>query len=190
MAGKSSGKLNVATRGDKEIILTRQFDAPRHLVWEAMTKPEHVRYWWNCMDGYTMPVCEIDFRVGGKWRYVVVAADGNEVGFHGEYLEIVTPEKIVNTEIFDPFPDSPATCTVTLVEKDGKTNFKNVVVHLSQEARDGHINSGMEVGANIAMDRIEERAQSLNKAAAGSGTGTAGASPGSGTSSAQAPRET
>ena len=190
MAGKSSGKLNVATRGDKEIILTRQFDAPRHLVWEAMTKPEHVRYWWNCMDGYSMPVCEIDLRVGGKWRYVLIGADGGEVGFHGEYLEIEVPAKIVNTEIFDPYPDSPATCTVTLVEKDGKTTFKNVVVHMTTEGRDMHINSGMEVGADIAMDRIEEVAQKLNTSTAATGTGTPAGSPGSGTSSVRAPRET
>lgn len=167
MAGKSSGKLKVTPRGDKEILLNRVFDAPRHLVWEAMSKPEYVRRWWCCMDGYTMPVCDMDFRVGGKWRYLMVSTtDGSEVGFSGEYLEIEAPKNIVNTEIFDPFPQAPATCTVTLEEKDGKTYFQNVVVHLTAEGRDAHINSGMEFGANIAFDRIEDIAQELTRAGA------------------------
>jgi uncharacterized protein YndB with AHSA1/START domain len=179
MAGKSSGKLKVTARGLKEILMTRVFDAPRHLVWEAMSKPEYVRRWWCCMDGYTMPVCEIDFRVGGKWRYLMVATDGTEVGFSGEYLAIEAPAKIVNTEIFDPFPNEPATCTMTLEEKDGKTYYQNVVVHTTTEGRDGHINSGMEVGADIALDRIEQIANELSTSAMGtpaaSGTGTSGA---------------
>jgi uncharacterized protein YndB with AHSA1/START domain len=184
MAGKSSGKLKVTTRGDKEILLNRVFDAPRHLVWEAMSKPEYVRRWWCCMEGYTMPVCDMDFRVGGRWRYVMRSSDGSDVGFSGEYLAIEAPTKIVNTEIFDPFPDAPATCTVTLEEKDGKTYFQNVVVHSTAEGRDAHINSGMEFGANIAFDRIEQIAQELSTSAAGTP-----AASGAGTSGARAPRE-
>jgi uncharacterized protein YndB with AHSA1/START domain len=186
MAGKSSGKLKVTTRGDKEILLDRVFDAPRHLVWEAMSNAEHVRRWWCCMDGYTMPVCDMDFRVGGKWRYVMRSTDGTDVGFYGEYLEIVEPKRIVNTEIYDPFPDAPATCTVTLEEKDGKTYFQNVVVHSTAEGRDAHVNSGMEFGANIAFDRIEQIAQELDTSAAGTGMQAAS---GAGTSGAPAPRE-
>jgi len=161
MAGKGSGKLRVTLPSDKEILLSRVFEAPRHLVWEAMTKPEYVRRWWCCMDGFTMPVCEIDFRVGGMYRYVMVGADGNEVGFHGEYKEIVTHQRIVHTEIFEPFPDSPALCTMTLEARDGKTYYQTLVQHTTKEARDMHVQSGMETGAGIALDRVEEIAQSL-----------------------------
>ncbi|MBA3501328.1 MAG: SRPBCC domain-containing protein, partial [Deltaproteobacteria bacterium] len=109
----------------------------------------------------TMPVCEIDFRVGGKWRYVMVGTDGNEVAFNGEYREIVPAQRIVQTEIFEPFPDSPSLCTMTLEERDGKTYYQTLVQHTSKEARDMHVQSGMEVGAGIALDRLEEIAQSL-----------------------------
>ncbi len=161
MAGKSSGKLQVTLPSDKEILLSRVFDAPRHLVWEVMTKPEHVRRWWCCMDGFTMTVCDIDLRVGGKYRYVMVGPDGNEVGFRGEYREITAPERVVHTEIFEPFPDSPALVTMTLEERDGKTYYQSLVVHDTTEARDMHVSSGMEVGANMALDRLEEVARSL-----------------------------
>lgn len=172
MAGKGSGKLKVTTRGDKEIVMTRVFDAPRHLVWEAMSKPEYVRRWWCCMDGYTMPVCDMDFRVGGRWRYLMIAtADGSEVGFSGEYLEIDAPKKIVQTEIFDPFPDSPATDTMTLEERDGKTYYQNVIVHADQIGRDAHVNSGMEVGADLGLDRIEQIARELGAPRASSPAG-------------------
>jgi uncharacterized protein YndB with AHSA1/START domain len=146
---------------DTEILLSRVFDAPRHLVFEAMTKPEYVRQWWGCMEGMTMTVCEMDFRVGGSWRYVSRLASGEEFGFHGVYQEIVVPEKIVNTEIFDPYPDNPAVCTLSLIEHDGKTFYSNRVVHDSKEARDAHIQSGMEYGAGLSLDEIEAIAQSL-----------------------------
>ena len=164
MAGKGSGKLQVTLPSDTEILLTRVFDAPRHLVFEAMTRPEHVRRWWCCMEGFTMPVCEIDFRVGGKWRYVMIAPDGSEVGFRGEYREIRAPERIVSTEIFEPFPDHPSVVTVTLEERGGKTHYQSRVVHDSKESRDMHIASGMEGGANIAFDRLEEVARELGAA--------------------------
>ena len=121
MVAKGSGSLEVTLPSDLEILMTRVFDAPRHLVFEAMSKVEYVRQWWICMGDMTMPVCEIDFRVGGKYRYVSRMADGTEFGFHGEYREIVPPEKVVNTEIFEPFPDEITVCTMTLVEKNGKT---------------------------------------------------------------------
>jgi len=161
MAGKGSGKLKVTLPSDNEILLARVFDAPRHLVWETITKPEYVRRWFCCMDGFTMPVCEIDLRVGGKYRYLMLASDGSEVGFHGEYKEIVAHQRIVHTEIFDPYPDSPALCTVTLEERDGKTYFQNLVQHTTKEARDMHVQSGMETGADLALDRVESIAQSL-----------------------------
>jgi len=169
MSGKSSNKLQVTLPSDTEIELTRVFDAPRHLVFDAMTKPEYVRRWWCCMDGFTMPVCEIDFRVGGKWRYVMVSADGQEVGFRGEYKEIDAPARVVHTEIFEPFPDSPAMVTMTLEERDGKTYYKSRVVHGSKADRDAHVNSGMEVGAGIALDRLEEVAKALGDGGRGVG---------------------
>lgn len=161
MAARGSQKLKVTAPSDTEILMERVFDAPRHLVWETMTRPEYVRRWWCCMDGYTMPVCEIDLRVGGKWRYLMVHENGSEVGFHGEYREIEAPRRVVQTEIFDPFPDAPTLCTMTLEERDGKTYYRNLIVHTSKEARDGQLQSGMEVGADIALDRLEEIAQQL-----------------------------
>ncbi|MBN9164567.1 MAG: hypothetical protein BGO98_35910 [Myxococcales bacterium 68-20] len=167
---RSSGKLEVSLPSDKEILLTRVFDAPRHLVFETMTKVDYVRRWWCCMDGFKMTVCDIDLRVGGKYRYVMVGPDGNEVGFRGEYRELVIPERIVHTEIFEPFPDNPALVTLTLEERDGKTFYRSLVLHDSKEARDMHVNSGMEVGANLALDRLEEVARSLSGTNRGSGT--------------------
>ncbi len=164
MAGKSSGKLQVTLPSDKEILLSRVFDAPRHLVFETMTKPEYIRRWWCCMEGFTMPICEIDLRVGGRYRYVMIGPDGNEVGFNGEYREIIVPERVVHTEIFEPYPDSPTLVTMTLEERDGKTYYQSRVLHQTQEARDMHIASGMEHGANLALDRLEEIARSLTAA--------------------------
>lgn len=165
MAARNSGKLKVTLPGEKDILLERVFDAPRRLVFEAMSKPEHVRRWWCCMEGFTMTVCEIDLRVGGKWRYAMVGPDGNEFAFRGEYREIAAPDRIVHTEIFEPFPDSPALVTVTLEERGGKTHFRALVEHLTKEARDMHIQSGMEEGAGLAYDRMEEIARSLATAA-------------------------
>lgn len=161
MARNPSGKLTISLPSDTEILMSRVFEAPRHLVFEAMTRPEYIRRWWGCMEGFTMPVCDVDFRVGGKYRFVGRGPDGAEFGFSGEYREIEVPSKVVNTEIFDPFPDSPALCTMTLEERDGKTYYRNLIVHTSKEARDGQLQSGMEVGADIALDRLEEIAQQL-----------------------------
>ena len=161
MAAKGSGALKVTLPSDKEILLERVFDAPRRLVFETMTRPEHVRRWWCCMEGYTMPVCEIDLRVGGRYRYVTRGTDGQEFGFHGVYREILAPERIVHTEIFEPFPQEETVCTMTLEERGDKTYYRCLVVHTTTEGRDAHIASGMEGGANIAMDRLEEVAREL-----------------------------
>jgi uncharacterized protein YndB with AHSA1/START domain len=161
MRQRGSGKLKVTLPSDLEIVLTRTFDAPRHLVFEAMSKPEYVRRWYCAFDGFTMPVCEIDFRVGGTWRYVLRGPDGNEVCFYGEYLEINGPGRVVNTEFFAPFPEEKTVCTVTLEESGGKTQYRCHVVHTTKEGRDGHINSGMEQGADVVFDRLDEVAQSL-----------------------------
>jgi uncharacterized protein YndB with AHSA1/START domain len=158
---RSSGKLKVTRTSTTTFVMSRVFEAPRHLVFETMTKPEYVKQWWCCMDGFTMPVCEIDLRVGGKWRYVMVGPDGAEVAFNGVYREIAAPERIVNTEVYEPFPDHPAVCTMTLEERDGKTYYQTLVVHDSKESCDAHLASGMESGAGIALDRLEGVAQSL-----------------------------
>jgi uncharacterized protein YndB with AHSA1/START domain len=160
---KSSGKLEVTLPSDREILLSRVFDAPRHLVWKAMHDREYIPRWWGCMG--EMSVCEIDFRVGGTWRFVLRTPEG-EFGFNGVYQEIVAPERVVNTEIFEPFPDNPSVVTMTLEERDGKTYYKALVVHDCKEARDAHVSSGMEVGAGLGLDRIEEIAHELARAAA------------------------
>jgi uncharacterized protein YndB with AHSA1/START domain len=161
MIGRGSGKLKVTLPSDREILLERVFDAPRRLVFEAMTRPELVRRWYNAFEGFTMPVCDIDLRVGGRWRYVLRSPEGQEIAFHGEYREIVPPERIVNTEIFEAFPDEGTVCTVTLEERGDKTHYTCRVVHDTKEGRDGHIGSGMERGADLCMDRLDEVARSL-----------------------------
>jgi uncharacterized protein YndB with AHSA1/START domain len=158
---RGSGKLKITLPSDTEILMSRVFDAPRRLVFEAMTKPEYVRRWWCCMDGFTMPVCEIDLRVGGRWRYVIVGPPG-EVAFNGVYQEIVPPERLVNSEFFEPHPDG-LIVTVTLEERDGKTYYQSLSLAVSKEQRDAVIASGMEVGADIALDRMEQVAQSLDR---------------------------
>jgi uncharacterized protein YndB with AHSA1/START domain len=173
MAARGSGKLRVTLPSDKEILLSRVFDAPRRLVFEAMTKPEHVRSWWCCMEGFTMPVCEIDLRVGGRYRYVMLDPGGNEIAFHGEYREVVAPERIVHTEVFEPYDDSPALVTVTLEEHDGRTHYQARVLHTTKEARDMHIASGMEEGTDLAFDRLEGIARSLATSHRGGGASAA-----------------
>lgn len=161
MARNPSGKLKITLPSDTEILMSRVFEAPRHLVFEVMTKAEYIQRWWGCMDGFTMPVCEVDFRVGGRYRFVGRAPDGSEFGFSGVYREIIVPSKVVNTEIFDPFPDSPAICHMTLEERDGKTYYQNLIKHDSQQARDAHVGSGMEYGAGLGLDMIEALSQGL-----------------------------
>jgi uncharacterized protein YndB with AHSA1/START domain len=167
MVGKSSGKLKVTLPSDNEILLTREFDAPPRMVYEVMTKPEYVKYWWCCMDGFSMPVCELDLRVGGRWRFVMRSPDGKDVAFNGEYREIVPAQRIVNTEIFEPYPDLPSLVTTTFEVRGDKTLFRALVLHETKEARDMHVNSGMELGAGIAYDRLEHTARELMAATRG-----------------------
>jgi uncharacterized protein YndB with AHSA1/START domain len=152
----NSDSFQVTTPSDQEIRLTRLFDAPRHLVFEAMTKPEHVRQWWGRLgEGYSVPVCEIDLRPGGKWRFVNRHPQG-EAAFHGEYLEIVPPSRLVFTEIFEDFPDSGSVVTTEFTEEDGKTRMTATVRYPSLEVRDAVIASGMARGAGISYDRLED----------------------------------
>jgi uncharacterized protein YndB with AHSA1/START domain len=145
----------VTLPADTEILITREFDAPRHLVWHAYTTPELVSKWWPGQRG-EMRSCEIDFRVGGAWRYVMVAAEGFEVAFHGEFREIVPNEKIVNTEIFEGAPESGAAIvTVTFEETDGRTTLALLTQVDSREIRDMIVDSGMESGVQEGMDILE-----------------------------------
>ena len=158
----NSDTFKATTPSDREIVLTRLFDAPRPLVFEAMTKPEHVKRWWGCLDErYSVPVCEIDLRPGGKWRFVGKGPMG-EYGFHGVYREIVVPERVVFTEIYDPFPDAESVVTSVLTEEGGKTRLTATCVYPSLEVRDMVIQSGMTRGASISYDRLEEVVQELN----------------------------
>jgi uncharacterized protein YndB with AHSA1/START domain len=157
----SSGKATVTLPTDDQILITREFDAPAHLVYRAVTEPELVRRWWTGQRG-EMTVCEIDLRVGGRWRYEMVAGStGDEVAFYGEYREIVPDQRIVCTEVFAPFPDDGALNTMTLTEHDGRTTLTTLVQHSTPQARDMHINSGMEGGMQEAFDKLEQVAVSL-----------------------------
>jgi uncharacterized protein YndB with AHSA1/START domain len=157
----NSDSFKATTPSDREIVMTRLFDAPRHLVFEAMSKPEHVRRWWGLLDErYSVPVCEIDLRVGGAWRFVGRGPKG-EFGFHGVYREIAPPERIVFTEIFDPFPDVESVVTSVLTEEAGKTRFTVTCLYPTQEVRDMVLGTGMAGGAAISYDRLEEVASGL-----------------------------
>ena len=152
----NSDSFKVTTPSDREIRMTRLFNAPRALVFEAMTRPEHVREWWGRLgEGYSVPVCEIDFRVGGKWRFVNRHPKG-EAAFHGEYREINPPSRVVFTEIFEEFPDSVSVVTSELVEENGKTRLIATVSYPSLDVRDMVIASGMAKGAGISYDRLED----------------------------------
>jgi uncharacterized protein YndB with AHSA1/START domain len=159
----SSGTAQVTLPTDTQILITREFDAPKHLVYKAWTTPELVRQWWTAKRG-SMTVCEIDLRVGGAWRYAMVADGGFEVGFHGEYREIVPNERLVSTEAYEGIPDADAHAslnTLTLTEVDGRTMLTVLVEHPTKEGRDMHVESGMEAGMQDAMDLLEEVAVSL-----------------------------
>ena len=159
----SSGTANVTLPTDTQILITREFDAPKHLVYKAWTTPELVRRWWTAKRG-EMTVCEIDLRVGGAWRYAAIADGGFEVAFHGEYREIVPNERLVSTEAYEGIPDPDANAslnTLTLTEVDGRTMLSVLVEHPTKEGRDAHVASGMEAGMQDAMDLLEEVAVSL-----------------------------
>ena len=166
MAVTSSGTATVTLPTDEQILITREFDAPKHLVYKAWTTPELVRRWWSGRRG-EMTVAEIDLRVGGTWRYVMVASGGFEVAFHGEFREIVPDERIVNTEVYEmpgapplPAEDEPLNI-VTFTEADGRTTLTLLVQTTSKELRDLIIDSGMEGGMQEGMDLLEQVAVSL-----------------------------
>ena len=150
------GNLKLTTRGDREIVITRAFDAPRKLVFDAFTRPELLKQWLLGPDGWSMPVCEIDLKVGGKYRYVWRRdKDGTEMGMGGVYREIVAPERIVATEKFDQswYPGESVGTSV-LTEQGGKTTLTQTILYESREARDGVLKSGMEKGVVASYDRL------------------------------------
>ena len=156
-----SGSATVTLPTDEQILITREFDAPAHLVWKAWTTPELVKRWWVGKRGEAISV-EIDLRVGGAWRYVMVASsNGEAVAFHGEYREVVPHERLVSTEVYEAYPDSEALNILTLTEENGRTRLEILVQHENKEARDAHVNSGMEGGMQEAFDILEEIASSL-----------------------------
>lgn len=147
--------FEVTTPSEQEIRLTRLFNAPRQLVFEAMSKPEHVKRWWGRLgEGYSVPVCEIDLRPGGAWRFVNRHPTG-EAAFYGEYREITPPSRIVFTEIFEQFPDTVSVVTTVLTEEGGKTRFTATVRYPSLEVRDMVIATGMARGASLSYDQLE-----------------------------------
>jgi len=149
------GSAAVTTPSDREIRITRTFDAPAAVIFGAWTTPEHVRQWWGTPEA-PLVVCDIDHRVGGDWRYVVRYPDGTELGWHGTYLELNGPHQMVSTEVFEGFPDAESVNTLTLTEQgDGSTVLAITVLHSSKENRDGHLESGMEGGMQIVLDRLD-----------------------------------
>jgi len=151
-----SNALKLQAHGDREIVMTRAFNAPRRLVFDAFSKPELVRQWLLGPPGWSMPVCEIDFRVGGRYRYVWRHENGNEMGMGGVYTEIVAPERIVATEKFDQswYPGE-GVGTIALVEQGGKTLLTQTVRYESREARDVVLKSPMESGVKVSYDRLD-----------------------------------
>jgi uncharacterized protein YndB with AHSA1/START domain len=156
----SSGTALVTLPSDTQVLVTRDFNAPRHLVYKAYTTPELVRRWWAGRRG-RMTIAEIDLRIGGTWRFVMVSTEGMEVAFHGTYREIVPDERLVHTEVYEAMPDAEVVNTITFAEADGRTKMTVLIDCGTQELRDGMMSSGMEVGMQEAYDLIEEIAIEL-----------------------------
>lgn len=158
----NAGNLKVVARSEREIFFTRQFNAPRDLVFDAHAKPELVRRWLLGPAGWTMPVCEIDFRVGGRYRYVWRNADGREMGMGGVYREIAAPERIVTTELFDEdWTGGETVGTMVLTEHGGKTTMSLTVQYSSREARDAALKTGMTDGMEAGYARLDDLLASL-----------------------------
>ncbi|MDQ8730596.1 SRPBCC family protein [Bradyrhizobium sp. LHD-71] len=155
MDARNELTLSVTTPSDREIVLTRTFDAPRALVWDAMTKAEHVRRWYGCAS-VSLAVCDIDLRVGGSYRFTMRTQDGVDHTMTGVYREIVAPERIVHTERYETtaFTSPDALVTMTLTEQRGRTKLQSVILHPNQDSRDAHLSAGMENGAGEMFDRL------------------------------------
>jgi uncharacterized protein YndB with AHSA1/START domain len=152
-----AGALHVSAPTEREIVMTRTFSAPRRLVFDAFSKPELVRRWLLGPEGWSMPACDIDFRVGGRFRYVWRRdADGTEMGMGGHYKEILAPERIVHTELFDQdWTEGETQVTTVLTEQSGKTTITMTILYVSRAVRDRVLQSGMETGVSMSYDRLE-----------------------------------
>jgi uncharacterized protein YndB with AHSA1/START domain len=163
-ASAAKHRAVVTLPSDTQVLIQREFDAPKHLVFRAWTTPELIKRWWTAKRG-TVTVADVDLRVGGKWRWALMTDRGFEVAFHGEYREIVPNERLVYTEVFEGLPgggeDAAAMNTMTFVENDGRTTLTMLVEHRTKAHRDMHVNSGMETGMQDAMDLLEDVARSL-----------------------------
>ena len=169
------GNLKLTTQGDREIVMTREFKAPRRLVFDAFTKPELVKQWLLGPPGWSMPVCEIDLKVAGSYRYVWRQdSDESEMGMRGVFREIVPQERLVCTEVFDKawYPGE-AVATLVLSEQRGITTVTQTVLYQSREARDGVLKSGMEKGVAMSYDRLAELLASSGTAGMEKGAGKA-----------------
>jgi len=159
----TTGTATVTLPSDRQILVTREFDAPRRLVWRAYTEPELIKRWWAGEKGKVTSV-EVDLRVGGRWRYVMEADGGFEVAFHGDYREIVEPERLVNTEAFEGIPEpdeNAALVTATFNEKGEHTFLEVLIESKTKEGRDAIVGSGMESGMQQSYDALEKVAISL-----------------------------
>ena len=151
----NTGTLQVTTPTEREIVMTRAFDAPRRLVFEAWTNPEHLPHWMLGPEGWTMPVCEIDLRPGGAWHFVWRRANGTEMAMSGMYKEVTPPERLVSTESWGG-NWAETLNTLTLSEENGKTTITNTILYPSKEARDAALKTGMKEGASQGFDRLDE----------------------------------
>lgn len=159
--------LHLDARGEREIVMTREFDAPRHLVYEALTTPALIRRWLGVMEGWSMAVCDVDLRVGGSFRYQWRGPGGVTLGMRGVYREIVPDQRIVSTEVFDEswYPGE-AVGTVELVERSGRTTLTTTVLYSSREARDAVLKSPMESGVAKGYDQLDAVLASLGSGGA------------------------
>lgn len=158
MPTKRSAEVTVSLPSDLEIVFTRSFQWPRSLLFEAWTRPEHVRHWWGC-DGSNVVDCDLDVRVGGLWRLVLRMPDGTDHSFNGMYTEIVLGERLVYTERYEnPHIGNPSwVTTVTFEETESGSQLTHKICHPSREARDGHLKAGMETGETQSLRRLDER---------------------------------
>jgi uncharacterized protein YndB with AHSA1/START domain len=160
MLARNSGAMTLPS--DREIVLTRVFNAPRRLLFEAWTNPEHVKQWYGCSI-MTLPICEIDLRVGGAYRYVMRSSDGVDHTMQGVYREITPPARLVYTEryVTEDFASNDALVTVLFAEHDGMTTLTSTILHRSKADRDGHLATGMETGAAEVYDRLAAHIEAM-----------------------------
>lgn len=160
----NSGKLEITTPSDREMVMTRAFNAPRTLVFECYTKPELLKRWMTGPEGWSFVVCEVDLKVGGKFRFVWRNVRGTDMGMGGVYREIAVPERLVNTELFDEdWTGGETLTTLILTEQSGKTFLKSTTIYSSKEARDGALGTNMEQGMNASFDKLEILLENLEK---------------------------